>query len=381
VDAAPAAPRQDARAPGADAAGSTTVPPAPPDAAIRPPDAAPATGGTDTAPAGAADAAPGRADGGSGPEPPPADGGSGPVGGDGLEQLLLSRAIGLGYYHSCFILPDRSVRCFNPDPGTEPDPRSRPPAIRTEQIAGAHNGFCALQPPGGPRLRCWGHNPSFFPPAAVTTSVDPIHFGVGYDHGCVLNRDQSVVCWGQPGTNNRPPDGLRARSLAVASFFTCAVTDGDGVVCWGIRPPAPPAGLKAKLVAATTHGNAKLPEANATTRHACAITLDDTVTCWGDDVEGNLAVPPDLGRVKDVAVATYDSCAIRADGTPICWGRKYYNTSPDRYHPMPAGLKLKSFRSKLATYCGIRLDDTLACWGDEQHSHITFPADMKVYFP
>ena len=76
----------------------------------------------------------------------------------------------------------------------------------------------------------------------------------------------------------------------MAAFFNCAIKEDDSVVCWGINPPTPPAGLKAKLVAATFHGNDKLPEAPGGTNHACAIQLDDTVTCWGTDMGGNLAV-------------------------------------------------------------------------------------------
>jgi hypothetical protein len=232
------------------------------------------------------------------------------------------------------------------------------------------------------KLTCWGHKDTFFPPANL--DMDPIQFGVGYDHGCALNADHSVVCWGQAGTNFKSPDGLKAKALTVASFFNCAIKEDDSVVCWGINPPTPPAGLKAKLVAATFHGNDKLPAAPGGTNHACAIQLDDTVACWGKENGGNLAVPPDLGPVRDIAVATVDSCALRMNGEPVCWGKVLYdNMDPARYHPMPAGLHLKAIRAKLATYCGIKMeDDSVVCWGDEQHDHITFPAGgVKLYVP
>jgi len=158
------------------------------------------------------------------------DGDVTPPSGDGLEQLLRSHALGLGFYHSCFIMPGRDLRCFNPDPGQPHDLRTKPPAgLLTDQIFGSHNGFCAVQPPGEPRLRCWGHNPSFFPPAEVSMRVDPLQIGIGYDHGCVLNKDHSVTCWGQPATMSTPPPGLRAKQLAVATFFNCAVRE-DGTV-------------------------------------------------------------------------------------------------------------------------------------------------------
>ena len=338
------------------------------------------------------------------------DGGPGPgeVGGDptpalgGLEQRLVTRALGLGYYHLCLILPGGGLRCSG-DVANAGDPRIHPPGgLKPEMIQGAHNGFCVLRSgntpmlpepaPGDPpfvfatvtgrRLTCWGHNPSFFPPANL--DMDPIQYGIGYDHGCSLNRDHSVTCWGQPGTSNQPPAGLKAKQLTVAAFFNCAIKEDDSVVCWGIKPPTPPEGLKAKIVAAAFHGNAKLPEAPGGTNHACAIKLDNTVTCWGTEVEGNLTPPPDLTAAKDIAVSTWDSCALRPNGEPVCWGRKVYdNFDAVRYHRMPTGLHLKGIRASMATYCGIKMeDDTVVCWGDEQHDHITFPAGgVKVFAP
>jgi hypothetical protein len=144
--------------------------------------------------------------------------------------------------------------------------------------------------------------------------MEPIQFGLGYDHGCVLNADHTVLLWGAPGTMSAAPPDLRARSLAVAAFFACAVREDDTVVCWGVNPPTPPPGLRAKLVAVTTHGIGKLPVAPATKRHACAIALDDTVACWGDGEEGELALPPGL-VARDVAVASYRTCVVRPDGT------------------------------------------------------------------
>jgi hypothetical protein len=331
---------------------------------------------------------------------PPADAAAAapalPPASDGLTQLLQSRAIGLGYYHSCLITPDHQVSCLGNK--AEDDPRVHPPAgLRAEQIAGAHNGFCVIPVaraaalPAGTlplsvtarRLTCWGHKDTFFPPANL--DMDPVQVGIGYDHGCVLNADHSVLCWGQAGTSNKPPEGLKARSLAVAAFFSCAIKqDDDTVVCWGIAAPTPPPGLKAKLVAAIYHGNNKLPEAASGTSHACAIQLDDTVVCWGTSVMGNLDVPADLGPARDLAVATSDSCALRMNGEPVCWGTsKYDGMDPARYHPMPTGLHLKAIRAKLATYCGIKMeDDTVVCWGDEQHDHISFPpGGVKLYVP
>ena len=302
---------------------------------------------------------------------------------DGLTQLLVSRGIGLGYYHACHILENKKVRCF----GTA-DPRNRPPAdvmaAEVDQINCAHNGCCALMPPGsGKKLSCWSHKQTFYPPNGGN-DLDPIHFGIGYDHACAVNRDNTVKCWGNgPGKGPQltAPADLRAKSIAVASFFNCVIKTDDSVYCWGTKAPQPPEGLKAKLVAAIYHGNTRADNDDITqgTGHACAIKLDDTLVCWGDNIQGTTDVPPDLGKVRDVAVASWNTCAVKLDGEPVCWGTKLYNSSPERFHPQPKGLKLKSIRAKLATYCGLQLDNTMACWGDESNVHITIPPGTKFY--
>jgi hypothetical protein len=342
------------------------------------------TGGTGTG---------GASGGGSGSDAAPVatDGGAGGAMGqpiaDGLTQLLVSRGIGLGYYHACHVLDTtQKVKCF----GTA-DPRNRPPAdvtaAKVDQIACAHNGCCALLPPGGAggkRLSCWSHKATFYPPNGGA-NLDPIHFGIGYDHGCALNKDSSVVCWGSgKGPQNSAPAGLKAKSLAIATFFNCAVLMDDSVQCWGAIDRNPPTPVKAKLVAAINHDNtrADMDDITKSTGHVCAILMDDTLKCWGDNIEGTTDVPASLGKVRDVAAATWNTCAVKLDGEVVCWGTKKYNASPERYHPQPEGIRLKGIRAKLATYCGLKMDNTLACWGDESNVHITIePPTQKFWSP
>ena len=320
----------------------------------------------------------------SGPSTDP-DPGTGTGITDGLTQLLVSRGIGLGFYHACHILADKKVKCF----GTA-DPRNRPPAdvmaAQVDQINCAHNGCCVLLPPGSPKkMSCWSHKQTFYPPNGGN-DLDPIHFGIGYDHACAVNRDNTVKCWGNgpgKGAQLTAPADLRAKSIAVSSFNNCVIKTDDSVYCWGAKAPQPPEGLKAKLVAVIYHGNTRADTDDITkgTSHACAIKMDDTLVCWGDNIEGTTDVPADLGKVRDVAAATWNTCAVKLDGEVRCWGTKKYNASPERYHPQPEGIRLKSIRAKLATYCGLKMDNTMACWGDESNVHITIPAGTKFYSP
>jgi hypothetical protein len=139
----------------------------------------------------------------------------------------------------------------------------------------------------------------------------------------------------------RAPPGLKAKSLAIATFFNCAVLMDDTVRCWGAIDRNPPMPVKAKLVAAINHDNtrADMDDITKSTGHVCAILMDDTLQCWGDNIEGTTDVPADLGKVRDVAAATWNTCAVKldgqADGEVRCWGAKKYNSSPSAITPSP----------------------------------------------
>jgi hypothetical protein len=307
-------------------------------------------------------------------------GGETPAGAlDGVAQVRLRSVIGLGYFTACHVMPDTTLRCFG-----DRHPRTMPPAgLKTRHVTCAHDGCCALMPKeaGGPRIRCWSDKQTIIPPGGFATSVDPIQIVIGYQHGCALNADGSVACYGQPGTMNAPPPGLKAKSLYAAAFFTCAVKLDDTVTCWGVNPPMPPPDLKAKLVSAIVHTGGHLDEAPGLTRHACAIQLDDTVRCWGDNVEGTTDVPANLGPVRDVGTNSYSSCALKPDGETVCWGTKVLFNDPARLKPRPMNLKLKAIKGQFGGMCGIQLDDTLVCWGDEKTSHLSVPPGTKVLIP
>src|SRR4051812_25580648 len=160
-------------------------PPTRPTTTTPPPNTtAPPTPGAEPAPspvaaAGGAPAPdPGTPTGDAAAPPPPSA-----LPGDGLQQLLVTSAIGLGYYTACHIMPGLDVRCFG-----DRHPRTMPPAgLKTRQMACAHDGCCALidkGAPGADRIRCWSDKRTIFPPAAVAKAVDPIQIGIGYQHGC-----------------------------------------------------------------------------------------------------------------------------------------------------------------------------------------------------
>ncbi|MDR2852836.1 MAG: hypothetical protein LBV61_07285 [Burkholderiaceae bacterium] len=182
---------------------------------------------------------------------------------------------------------------------------------------------------------------------AAQTTFQQVAAGGG--HTCGLTRGGGVRCWG----NNRegelghggaagsltPVDvqGLASGVAAISAgrWFTCALTRGGGVKCWGgndygqlgdgsaqtrRRTPVDVRGL-ARGVAAISTG----------LWHTCALTIGGGVKCWGWNTHGQLGDGTGIQRLTPVEVVNLDhvvslsagdthTCAVTRSGGVKCWG-------------------------------------------------------------
>lgn len=157
---------------------------------------------------------------------------------------------------------------------------------------------------------------------------------------CVI-RDDEADC-GCPGDRCR--DGVCVGAASITSLSsglrnTCAVLGSD-LYCWGntsyleLGVPADgdalrPIFVRSGVALVATNGN----ENGAMTAHSCAVDLDGTVSCWGQNGSGQLGVPDADAQETPLVIPRFTeetivklvagglhNCALTDKGELWCWG-------------------------------------------------------------
>jgi alpha-tubulin suppressor-like RCC1 family protein len=234
--------------------------------------------------------------------------------------------------------------------------------------------------------------------SGLTSGVTSITAGL--QHACALTSAAGVKCWGDNGSgqlgngstadSSVPVDvsGLSSGIAAVAAgnSFTCALTTGGGVKCWGLGTsgqlgngltpnspvPVDVLGLSSGVTAIATG-----------TGHACARLATGGVKCWGANGYGQfgignsyttLAVVDAAGLVRGVtAIATgFGHNCVLMDSTGVkCWGRNVKGELGDGATAVTSGLvsvsglasDVTSIAAGYSNSCAITGVGTARCWG------------------
>ncbi len=204
------------------------------------------------------------------------------------------------------------------------------PAGQYTSIVASDGGLCA-QTSGGEHV-CWDRD------VVALGAWDQLALGDGW--ACGLLRG-SLQCW---GTISEPPPGDYWSGVRGRGPTACALGDDGSVACWGGSTVSDPGPWFAVDVGSDGV--------------ACGLTTARTLAagggafCWGREPEMH------GGAFADIATSNAGACAIGIDGTVYCWGN-------DALSPAPLAASDVINVDAAADYaCAVDVGGGVACWGD-----------------
>ncbi|DAC24236.1 MAG TPA: hypothetical protein HA345_01985 [Candidatus Thalassarchaeaceae archaeon] len=247
--------------------------------------------------------------------------------------------VGMGDYHTCAILDDRSLNCWGHDGDGKLGNGADETSVQYSPVS-----------------------------VSIPEERNPIDVEAGKTHTCVLFDDGGIMCWGRdhvgqngdagsgatthlPGSNVVLPAGRSAIDLSVGAFHACAILDNSSIACWGwnaygqIGDNTTIDAISPVLVKLPI--GAKATDVDAGYYHTCAALENGSVSCWGRNNWGQIS---DLGlsymprhvngteSTVNVAASEMHTCALADNGTISCWGENGngqlgIGSTSDKYQP------------------------------------------------
>lgn len=280
------------------------------------------------------------------------------------------KSLASGLDHSCALFESRTVRCWgsgknNQLGNNKPPANSLIPVPVTDssiirQISAGYYFTCGLLENG--TVKCWGNNSygelgnGNAEPTRVAVEVKDIYnvkeISAGATFACALRANGTVYCWG----NNRQGQLARpistassfipvqisgitnAKSIAAGTYHACALLNDGTVKCWGAIGATEyfgqlgHGGTAGSATPTLVQGITGAKSIAASALRSCVINANNSIQCWGrhySSTTGAYSATPSLSpiAIKETAGAASltlgytESCFANSANTIYkCWG-------------------------------------------------------------
>ncbi len=256
--------------------------------------------------------------------------------------------------------------------------------------------YCVLNGLG--ELYCWGDANAHLNLGRNESSTELLRIGtsnysavfMGSGHGCALDREQRLACWGrnvdgelgQGDTIDRGAptliEGYRFATVAVGWGHTCAIDENARLYCWG-RNAEGQLGLGSTndALSPTRVGTDSWRQVFAGDLNTCAIKLDGGVMCWGDGSNGRLGTGDELSRLEpassvswpaqSISLGLQRTCMSNFAGQYRCFGLSGTGELDKDTGAPEGGLFAQEISAGSASSCLLggtdQQDQEVYCWG------------------
>jgi len=243
------------------------------------------------------------------------------------------------------------------------------PAAWTNVVAISAGGDhdLALQKDG--TVVAWGQD-NFGQCTVPNGLTNVIQVAAGGSHSLALKADGSVVAWGSNDRGQEDvPSGLsNVVAIAASGSRSLALTSEGTVVTWGTNF------LGLSTVPTNLDGIVGI---SAGVYHTLALRFDGQVLAWGYNSSGQTSVPPDLSNVTAIAAGSDNSIALKSDGTVVGWGGSPGQSVP----PGLTGVTAIAAGGDMVNLgdsegLAVKADHSVVAWGNNSKGQTSVPADL-----
>ncbi|WP_455202508.1 RCC1 domain-containing protein, partial [Kaarinaea lacus] len=281
-------------------------------------------------------------------------------------------------------------------------------------VAGEHYN-CAID--GDQQLYCWGDNRDrnlatgsiedvVVTPTRVSSNLGWLWVTARNTHLCGIKTDHSLWCWGnndkgQLGTDtsavNTQEQPVKVGnwndwlSVSVGESHTCGIRQGHSLWCWGandLGQIGDPSISMSSAIPIQLHPNDQWMMVSSGQFFSCAIKVDGTAWCWGNNIDGqlgNLTIDPSptpipvatSQRWQWISAGAAFICAIDTEQGLWCWGDNWggqigKENFYDAVQPTQVGTSREYAVVATGDYhsCALKQDQSMWCWGHNLYGQL-----------
>jgi alpha-tubulin suppressor-like RCC1 family protein len=276
------------------------------------------------------------------------------------------------------------------------------------QIVSGTFATCALEADFS--ISCFGEQPkvgdgtltnkSVPTPTKTTARFTSLAAGMSTpSHYCGVSGSGSLYCWGANSLTDtaaapvvfstviptQVPSGLVFTRAAPGGAFNCAIAVDQSVYCWGQNTfgQLGDATFKDHFAPAVVSGGFKFATLTGGAIHVCGVTVDGLGLCWGGNPAGQLgtgntnqfttptAVIGVPGTFLTIGTGDSFSCGLTTTGRAYCWGN-LGSASPIVTTPRTytAAPDFTSLSVGGGHACALTADGSAYCWGNNSQGQI-----------